>query len=103
DFAPGAGAPVVSPADARVVLVGRVGDGFTMNGNTLGLDHGHGVVTLLLHLQDVVVREGQDVRAGETIAHVGATGEASGPHLHWGLYVHGIAVDPDPWLHGGVE
>jgi lysostaphin len=103
DYAPGAGAPVIAPAGGTVVLVGVEGEGFPVHGNVVGLDHGHGVVSLFLHLQKANVREGDTVRAGETIGLVGSTGAATGPHLHWGLYVNSVCVDPAPWLGAGIE
>jgi murein DD-endopeptidase MepM/ murein hydrolase activator NlpD len=103
DYAPGEGAPALSPARGRVVLVGNVGEGFRVNGNTVGIDHGQGVVSLLLHLSKIGVKEGDEVRGGDVVGRVGATGEATGPHLHWGFYVEGVAVDPEPWMRKAVK
>jgi murein DD-endopeptidase MepM/ murein hydrolase activator NlpD len=103
DFAPGAGAPVLAPASGRVVVVGHEKEGFTVNGNTVAIDHGHGVVSVLLHLAEIAVAEGDLVRAGKRVGTVGATGIATGPHLHWGFFVEGIAVDPQPWLRNEIE
>lgn len=103
DFAPGEGAPVVAPAGGRVLLVGHEGEGFTVNGNAVGIDHGHGVVSVLLHLSRIDVHEGDAVRAGDPIGRVGSTGIATGPHLHWGFYVGGTAVDPEPWLRRAID
>jgi murein DD-endopeptidase MepM/ murein hydrolase activator NlpD len=103
DYAPGADAPVVAPAAGRVVLVGAESAGFPVHGNVVGLDHGQGVVSLFLHLSRVLVKEGEAVAAGEKVGLVGATGAATGPHLHWGLYVSGVAVDPLPWLTSGID
>jgi murein DD-endopeptidase MepM/ murein hydrolase activator NlpD len=103
DYAGGYGSPVVAPAAGRIALVGRESDGFEIHGNTVGIDHGQGVTSIMLHLNRIDVREGQMVRAGEVIGGVGSTGASTGPHLHWGLYVHGQAVDPVPWRFEGVE
>jgi lysostaphin len=103
DFAPGPDAPVVAPAAGRVRLVGRETEGFAVHGNMVGLDHGHGVVSVFLHLAAVAVREGDELTAGDAIGTVGATGAVTAAHLHWGLYVHGVAVDPDPWLRRTIE
>jgi murein DD-endopeptidase MepM/ murein hydrolase activator NlpD len=103
DYAPGADAPVVAPAAGRVALVGQEAEGFPVHGNTVGLDHGHGVVSIFLHLATVAVREGELLSAGDAIGTVGATGAVTAAHLHWGLYVHGVAVDPDPWLREAIE
>jgi murein DD-endopeptidase MepM/ murein hydrolase activator NlpD len=64
----------------------------------VGVDHGHGVVSLMMHLHAVTVREGEVVRAGDKLGEVGSTGRSTGPHLHWGLYVGGQAVDPASWM-----
>ena len=97
------GSPVVAPAAGRIALVGRESGGFEIHGNTIGIDHGQGVLSIFLHLNRIDVREGDIVRAGQVIGTVGSTGISTGPHLHWGLYVHGQAVDPVPWRFGGVE
>lgn len=103
DYAGGTGSPVVAAAAGRVALVGREAQGFKLHGNTVGLDHGQGVATIYLHLSRINVQEGDFVQAGQVIGTVGATGSATGPHLHWGLYVHGQAVDPVPWRYTGFE
>lgn len=103
DYAGGLGSPVVAPAAGRVALVGRASDGFRVHGNTVGIDHGQGVLSIMLHLNQVDVKEGDFVRAGQRIGTVGSTGASTGPHLHWGLYVHGISVDPVPWRFQGFD
>ncbi|MEC4805921.1 MAG: M23 family metallopeptidase, partial [Jaaginema sp. PMC 1079.18] len=103
DYAASRGTPVVAPAAGRVVLVGREAQGFRLHGNTIGLDHGQGVLSIFLHLQQIDVKEGDFVQAGQKIGTVGATGAATGPHLHWGLYVLGEAVDPVPWRFQGID
>jgi murein DD-endopeptidase MepM/ murein hydrolase activator NlpD len=103
DYAGATGSPVVAAASGRVALIGRVTQGFKLHGNTIGIDHGQGVTTIYLHLSQIKVKEGDFVQAGQVIGAVGATGGATGPHLHWGLYVNGLSVDPDPWLNKGFE
>jgi murein DD-endopeptidase MepM/ murein hydrolase activator NlpD len=97
DYAGGAGSVVVAPAAGKIRLVGKETEGFRVHGNTIGIDHGQGVLSLFLHLQDVYVQEGDFVEAGQTIGTIGSTGASTGPHLHWGLYIHGVSVDPAPW------
>jgi murein DD-endopeptidase MepM/ murein hydrolase activator NlpD len=97
DYAGGAGSAVMAPASGYIRLVGKEAEGFRVHGNTIGIDHGQGVVSIFLHLQDIYVKEGDFVQAGQTIGTIGSTGASTGPHLHWGLYVHGISVDPVPW------
>ncbi|MBE9077254.1 M23 family metallopeptidase [Romeria aff. gracilis LEGE 07310] len=103
DYAEGNGAPIYAPAAGRIALVGRVADGFQLNGNTIGIDHGQGVTSVMIHLSGFEVNEGDFVEAGQLIGRMGATGFATGPNLHWGLYVNGVAVDPVPWRYDGVE
>jgi murein DD-endopeptidase MepM/ murein hydrolase activator NlpD len=103
DYGGGVGSPAMAPAAGRIVLVGRVADGFRLHGNTIGIDHGQGVASIFLHLSRMDVREGDFVQAGQVVGAIGSTGSATGPHLHWGLYVHGEAVDPVPWRYDGVE
>ncbi|MEG4112773.1 MULTISPECIES: M23 family metallopeptidase [unclassified Microcoleus] len=103
DYAGAYGSPVVAPAAGRVSLVGRESQGFKIHGNVVGLDHGQGVASILMHLSRIDVKEGDVVKAGQVIGALGSTGAATGPHLHWGLYVHGQSVDPVPWRLQGVE
>ncbi|NEP79886.1 MAG: M23 family metallopeptidase [Okeania sp. SIO3B3] len=103
DYADYNGSPVVAPAAGRVALVGLESQGFEIHGNTVGIDHGQGVTSIFIHLSRVNVREGDFVKAGQLIGGVGSTGASTGPHLHWGLYVSGQAVDPVPWRYKGIE
>ena len=103
DYAGAYGSPVVAPAAGRVSLVGRESQGFKIHGNVVGIDHGQGVASILMHLARIDVKEGDVVKAGQVIGALGSTGASTGPHLHWGLYVHGQSVDPVPWRLQGVE
>lgn len=103
DYAGGYGSPVIAPANGYIRLVGTVDQGFRLHGNMIGLDHGQGVVSVYLHLSQIYVKEGDFVTAGQTIGAIGATGAVTGPHLHWGLYVNGEAIDPVAWRYEGVE
>lgn len=78
--------------------VAEVGD-YVLTGKTLILDHGQGVHSAYFHLDTVVVREGDVVRRGAILGRVGTSGLATGPHLHYGIYLHGKDVDPAAW-HG---
>lgn len=103
DYAGSYGSPVVAPAAGRVSLVGRESQGFKIHGNVVGIDHGQGVASILMHLSRIDVKEGDLVQAGQVVGGLGSTGASTGPHLHWGLYVNGQAVDPVPWRQQGVE
>ena len=91
DVAMPTGTPVVAPADGVVSLAH--GDMY-FTGGTVILDHGHGVGSLYAHLSAVDVAEGTRLRRGERIGAVGATGRATGPHLHWGMTWYALNVDP---------
>jgi murein DD-endopeptidase MepM/ murein hydrolase activator NlpD len=103
DYAAGTGSPVFAPAAGYVRLVGTVAQGFQLHGNTVGIDHGQGVVSIFIHLSRINVKEGDFVQPGQVIGAVGSTGVATGPHLHWGLYVNNEAIDPVPWRYTGFE
>lgn len=103
DYAGGSGSAVVAPAAGRVALVGREAEGFRVHGNVVGVDHGQGVVSIFMHLKSIKVKEGDLVSPGTLIGTVGSTGASTGPHLHWGLYVQGEAVEPASWRDRGWE
>jgi len=92
DIALPTGTPVVAPADGVVILAAEAP--FTLEGNLLMLDHGMGLSSAFLHLSRIDVREGDGVRQGQPLGAVGATGRATGPHLHWGIMWRGARVDP---------
>ena len=103
DYAGGYGSPVVSPAAGIVRLIGKENEDFHVHGNTIGIDHGQGVISIMMHLQDIHVREGDKIAAGQRIGTIGSTGASTGPHLHWGLYVNEVAVDPVPWRFNEID
>jgi murein DD-endopeptidase MepM/ murein hydrolase activator NlpD len=90
DYAAARGTPVVAVNSARVGLVGD----FFFPGRLVVLDHGLGVYTLYFHLDTLAVAEGDIVDRGQIVGTVGATGRATGPHLHFGVLVGGARVDP---------
>lgn len=103
DYAGDVGSVVIAPAAGQVRLIGREKDGFKVHGNCVGLDHGQGVSSIFLHLSRINVKDGEMVQAGQPIGALGGTGAATGPHLHWGLYVQGLSIDPVPWREQGFD
>ena len=91
DIAAARGTPVVSPANGIVRLAAQ---GMYLMGNTLMIDHGLGVISIFIHLDSISAREGDRVEQGKVVARVGQTGRATGPHLHWGVSVGSISIDP---------
>ncbi|RDE04904.1 M23 family metallopeptidase [Sphingomonas aracearum] len=92
DIARPTGTPVLAPADGVVTLA--TDRPFTLEGNLLMLDHGMGLSSAFMHLSRLHVAAGEHVRQGEVIGEVGATGRATGPHLHWGLRWQEARIDP---------
>ncbi len=103
DYAGGYGSAVVAPAAGRVVLVGYEKKGFRVHGNVVGLDHGQGVVSIFMHLSKITVEEGETLDPGDQLGSIGSTGSSTGPHLHWGLYVNNVSVDPVQWRSTAID
>ncbi len=91
DIAAPAGTPVKAPAAGVVTLAAA---DFYITGGTLILDHGHGISSNFLHLSRIDVKVGDRIEQGQVIAAVGATGRATGPHLHWGMNWFEVRIDP---------
>lgn len=94
DFAVPTGTPVKAPADGVVTIVAD----YFFNGKTVFVDHGQGLVTMYCHLSAFDVKVGDTVSRGQVIARSGATGRATGPHLHWNVSLNGNRVDPALFL-----
>ena len=92
DIAAGSGAVYIAPADGVVVLTAN--EPFTLEGKLLIIDHGMGLSSAFLHSSELLVKEGDVVKQGQPIGKVGATGRASGPHLHWGMKWNNARIDP---------
>ncbi|WP_031370544.1 M23 family metallopeptidase [Lysobacter antibioticus] len=91
DIAAPTGTAIAAPA-AGVVTFAK--PGLYLTGGTVLLDHGHGVSSNFLHLSRIDVKVGDRVAQGQTLGAVGATGRATGPHLHWGMNWFDVRVDP---------
>lgn len=90
DFGAKAGTPVAAPAAGTVVLARPL----YFTGNTVVLDHGLGLYSLLAHLQQIDVNEGDHVIRGHVVGLVGGTGRVTAPHLHWSVRLNNARVDP---------
>ncbi len=88
----GSGNPFVAPAAGVVTLVS---DGeFSLEGNLLIIDHGQGLNSAFLHLSEIAVSEGDVVEQGQRLGRIGASGRATGPHLHWSIKWRDARLDP---------
>ncbi len=99
DLAAPTGTPVVAALDGVVRSAGW----HHLFGNAVIVGHGQGLSTSYNHLSSIAVQEGTDVRAGDTIGAVGSTGQSTGPHLHWGMQVGLVEVDPEAWPSHGFQ
>ncbi len=95
DVAAAQGTPIRAPA-AGIVTFAK--PDLYLTGGTVLLDHGHGVSSNFLHLSRIDVVVGQRVEAGATLGLVGATGRATGPHMHWGMNWFDVRIDPQALL-----
>lgn len=93
DFAGAPGTPVLAAAPGRVVLA----DTLHIRGVAAVIDHGWGVYTVYAHMNERYVTIGEFVQTGQVIGTIGSTGRATGAHLHWEVWVNGVAVDPMQW------
>jgi murein DD-endopeptidase MepM/ murein hydrolase activator NlpD len=99
DLAQPVGSPVYATADG---VVSRA-DWFSSYGLYISLEHGGNIQTRYGHLSRLNVAAGQTVHKGDLIGYVGTTGRSTGPHLHYEVRIAGVAVNPIPYLQGGIQ
>ncbi|MGH2453730.1 MAG: M23 family metallopeptidase [bacterium] len=97
DFRAATGTPVRAAASGLVTLAERL----PLSGNIVVLDHGAGVFTTYQHLSATAVRRGARVVKGDVVGRAGSTGLSTGPHLHWGMRINGVRVNPLYWTAEG--
>ena len=90
DFLSPGGTPIHAPNAGRIAVARSL----YFSGNTVIIDHGLGLFSMLAHLSAIEVHEGDRVAAGQVLGRVGATGRVTGPHLHWAVRAGGARVDP---------
>jgi murein DD-endopeptidase MepM/ murein hydrolase activator NlpD len=95
DIAAPTGTPIIAPAPGIVVFTQP--DQY-LNGGVVVLDHGHGISSTFIHMHRIDVTVGDRLAQGDPVGQVGATGRATGPHLHWGLNWFDVQLDPWPLL-----
>ena len=91
DFAVPNGTPIRATAPGVVTLAEM---GMVLNGGIVVLDHGHGVSTTTIHMSRIDVKPGQKLKQGDVVGLAGATGRATGPHVHWAANWFDVAIDP---------
>jgi murein DD-endopeptidase MepM/ murein hydrolase activator NlpD len=96
DIAAPTGTPVRTPLAGRVIDTGD----YLFNGGTVWLDHGSGLLSVVCHLSRIDVQAGDRLGAGQPYCAVGATGRATGPHLHWSVMLNRAMVDPALFIAG---
>lgn len=94
DLRSAAGTPIHATAGGIVKIVRD----WNLHGRTVAIDHGQGLESMYLHMSKTAVTEGATVQKGDVIGYVGSTGRSTAPHLHWTLYVNGLAVNPRDWV-----
>ena len=94
DIASRKGTPILATADGVVTFSGKKG----LLGNTIVIDHGHGMVTRYGHNHKLLKKRGDKVKRWESIALMGSTGRSTGPHVHYEVHLNGIPVNPEKYM-----
>lgn len=100
DFTAPQGTDIQATGDGRIVSINKTGSGF---GKHLMIDHGFGYKTLYAHMHSITVKEGQIVKKGQKIGVVGSTGASTAPHLHYEVWLNGVAINPVDYVLDGLS
>ncbi len=90
DIAADEGTPIIAPLSGRVILTGN----FFFNGNSVFIDHGHGLISMYCHMSRINVKKQQAIQQGTVLGEIGQTGRVTGPHLHWSISLNNARIDP---------
>jgi len=99
DIANRKGTPVQAANGGRVAIAAA----WPSHGKTVVINHGHGITTVYIHMDEILVKNGEWVKRGHLIGRIGSSGIATGPHLHFGISVNNVRVDPDQWIRNKVR
>ncbi|MFH1985306.1 MAG: M23 family metallopeptidase [Pseudomonadota bacterium] len=94
DIASDSGTPILATADGVIAFAGKK----WLLGNTVVIDHGHGMITRYAHCSEVLKKPGDPVKRGDIIAHMGNTGRSTGPHVHYEVRLNGVPVNPEDYI-----
>lgn len=94
DIAAPKGTAIVAPAHGTIIETGH----YFFSGNCVFIDHGQGLISFYAHMSKITVKVGQQIKQGQKIGEVGATGRVTGPHLHWSVGLNRTWVDPKLFL-----
>ena len=91
--------PIVAPSSGKVIIVGD----FFYNGKFVYIDHGKGLLSIFIHLNEISVKKGVYVKKGDLIGRIGTTGISTGPHVHWSMMLNQTYIDPMIFLDADIN
>lgn len=100
DFTAPRGTPIIASGNGKVLRIENKRTGY---GRNIMIDHGYGYTTLYAHMQDVLVKKGEEVKRGQVIGSVGSSGTSTAPHLHYEVRINGKSVDPIDYCLDGLS
>ena len=98
DIAAPEGSEVSAPLSGEIIIASN----FFYKGNVIYINHGGGLVSSYSHLSQIKIKNGDEVKKGDVIGLIGQTGRVTGPHLHWEVYLMGVAINPEIFLNGSI-